>query len=187
MAQSDTLATYSVSWSHHLASMALLGWTLADRFFFQAWVQGLVPGLRPVGRAFYASALSGRQRHDALLHKFQPAEIANSLAEFCHAQFSVSVRQLRGSRIASALPVHAVTTAAGLQHEFPVFNALPIQALGARGAGGAGRVRMRNRYDADGRPLCNKCGSPDHIARNCTAQPPANNPVAAVVNQLYDA
>lgn len=185
MSQGDTFASYSVSWVHHLLRMGQLGWTLSDRFFFQAWVQGLVPGMRSVGRAFYASALNGRHRHDALLHMFQPSEIANSMCEFCHAQYQVSVRMLKGSSLTSALPIHRVTTASGTTPDFPVSHALPLNAVGAGGAGGAGRVRMRNRYDADGRPLCNKCGSPDHIARNCTAPAPADNPVAATVARLY--
>ena len=185
MSQSDTFASYSVSWIHHLIRMGQLGWTLSDRFFFQAWVQGLVPGMRSVGRAFYASALSGCTRHDALLHMYQPSEIANSMCEYCHAQYQVSVRMLKGSKLTSALPVHRITSASGTSPQFPVSHALPLHAVSAGGAGGTGRVRMRNRYDADGRPLCNKCGSPDHIARNCTAQPPADNPVAATVAQLY--
>jgi len=161
--------------------MSLLGWTLSDRFFLQAWVHGLVPHLHDAGRTFYELSVAGRDDHDAVLTPFQPGQVAHSFAEHCHTKYHVSVQDVKASRLSELFPVRSVAT---VPFAGSIGNALPLHALQTRGQR---RVQFRNnRYDDDGKPLCNKCGSPDHLARECPARPPSTNSVAQVLWKAYD-
>ena len=180
MATTDTVTTYTVSWLRHLEGLALLGWTLSDRFFLQAWINGLVPRLHDAGRTFYAVCVGGRGSHDAVEHKFQPGQVAHAFSEHCHSQYNVAIRDVKGARMSSLFAVRSI---ASVPFAGAMSHALPLNAVTTRDQR---RVQFRNRYDDEGRPLCNKCGSTDHLARACTARPPANNAVAQVLCTAYD-
>jgi len=153
---------------------------LSDRFFLQAWVHGLVPRLHDAGRTFYDVSVAGRDHNDAVLTPFQPGQVARSFEEHCHTKYHVSIQDAKASRLSELFPVRSVAT---VPFAGSISNALPLNALQARGQR---RVQFRNRYDDDGNPLCNKCGSKDHLARDCTARPPSTNTVAQVLCQAYD-
>lgn len=182
MSSSDTLTSYTVSWLGYLQGLVLLGWNMADRWFVESWVNGLVPCLRAVGAHFVSFSRAGCSDDDALMRKFQPGLLTDSFEDFCYSRFQFSVHSTKGSSLPNIVPIRAISSVPALSAPgAPLSDLLPVDQLGTRGRP---RVQVRNRYDADGRPLCNKCGSPDHLARECTARPAADAPVQQV---LWDA
>jgi hypothetical protein len=130
-------------------------------------------------------AEQNRGPDDALELGYHPDSVCHTFSDLFYQQHGCSLLHTCPKDLAAVLNVRSIDCepldpAPALA---AVPSALPVHQLGARGTGP--RVRFRNHVDDQGNPLCNKCGSPDHLARDCTATLPPSNPVSQLL-AAYD-